>query len=97
MTSPASEDGMAQVTMYSKMLCPFCSRAKKLLKEKGVEQMEEIDITMSSKRRSEMMERAGGAHTVPQIFIGTTHVGGCDELYEMDRQGKLDGLLAGQA
>jgi glutaredoxin 3 len=88
---------MAQVTMYTKMLCPFCSRAKKLLKEKGVAQMQEIDITMSSKRRSEMLERAGGAHTVPQIFIGETHVGGCDELYEMDRQGKLDGLLTGQA
>ncbi len=88
---------MAQVTMYTKFLCPFCSRAKKLLKQKGVEAMEEIDITMNSKRRSEMLERAGGAHTVPQIFIGDTHVGGCDELFEMDRQGKLDGLLAGRA
>jgi glutaredoxin 3 len=88
---------MAQVTMYTKFLCPFCSRAKKLLNEKGVERLEEIDITMNSKRRAEMLERASGAHTVPQIFIGETHVGGCDELFEMDRQGKLDGLLAGQA
>ena len=88
---------MANVTMYTKMLCPFCSRAKRLLKDKGVDAMEEIDITMSSKRKSEMLERAEGAHTVPQIFIGETHVGGCDELFEMDRQGKLDGLLAGQA
>jgi glutaredoxin 3 len=86
-------DSTPAITMYTKMLCPFCSRAKKLLKEKGVERFEEIDITMSSKRRAEMMARANGHHTVPQIFIGETHVGGCDELHELERQGKLDGLL----
>lgn len=88
---------MAQVTMYTKMLCPFCIRAKKLLKQKGVERIEEIDITWNGTRRSEMLERAGGAHTVPQIFIAGTHVGGCDELYQLEREGRLDGLLQGAA
>ena len=88
---------MTQVTMYTKLLCPFCSRAKKLLKQKGVQHIEEIDITWNGARRSEMLERANGAHTVPQIFIAGTHVGGCDELYQLEREGRLDGLLQGAA
>jgi glutaredoxin 3 len=82
--------------MYSKMLCPFCHRAKKLLKQKGAA-FDEIDITWNSSRRSEMLERANGHHTVPQIFIGDTHVGGCDELYQLEAEGRLDPLLAGNA
>lgn len=86
---------MPNVTVYSSMFCPFCHRAKKLLKQKGVE-FDEIDVMMNSSRKQEMMERANGRHTVPQIFIGDTHVGGCDELYALDSQGELDRLL-GQA
>jgi glutaredoxin 3 len=87
---------MPQITMYSKMLCPFCHRAKKLLKQKGAA-FEEIDITWNASRRNEMLERADGHHTVPQIFIGDTHVGGCDELYQLEAEGRLDPLLAGSA
>lgn len=87
---------MARITVYSKMFCPFCHRAKKLLKDKGAA-FEEIDITMNSTRRAEMLERANGHHTVPQIFIGDTHVGGCDELYQLDSQGALDPLLQSNA
>ena len=83
---------MTDVTIYSSMFCPFCHRAKKLLKQKGVE-YDEIDVTMNSGRKQEMMERAQGRHTVPQIFIGETHVGGCDELYALEDKGELDGLL----
>ena len=83
---------MPKVTIYSSMFCPFCHRAKKLLKQKGVD-YDEIDATMNSNRKQEMMQRANGAHTVPQIFIAETHVGGCDELYALEDKGELDGLL----
>lgn len=83
---------MPRITVYSSMFCPFCHRAKKLLKEKGA-QFEEIDVTMNASRKQEMIRHAGGAHTVPQIFVGDTHVGGCDELYALERKGELDGLL----
>ena len=83
---------MPKVTIYSSMFCPFCHRAKKLLKQKGVD-YDEIDVTMNSNRKQEMMQRANGAHTVPQIFIAETHVGGCDELYALEDKGELDGLL----
>ena len=87
---------MAEVTVYSSMLCPYCTRAKRLLKEKGVE-FTEIDLMQEPLRKREMIEKAGGLTSVPQIFVGETHVGGCDELYALDAAGKLDPLLEGQA
>ena len=83
---------MAEVTIYTKFLCPYCHAAKRLLAEKGVD-VNEIDITFSPTRRDEMLERAAGGRTVPQVFVGDVHVGGCDELYALDEQGKLDALL----
>lgn len=85
---------MAKVEIYTKFLCPYCSRAKKLLADKGVE-VEEHDITMGGPKRAEMLSRANGRTTVPQIFIGDRHVGGSDDLAALDRTGKLDALLAG--
>ena len=82
-----------RVVMYATNWCPYCSRARALLRGKQVP-FEEIDIESAPDRREEMMSRSG-RRTVPQIFIGNTHVGGCDELYALDRQGKLDPLLAG--
>jgi len=84
---------MKTVRMYTTPICPYCVRAKSLLKKKGVE-AEEIDVFMDMKARQEMESRSGGARTVPQIFIGDTYVGGCDELYALEREGKLDPLLA---
>ena len=84
---------MARVEIYTKFLCPYCSRAKALLKGKGVE-AEEIDITMGGPDRAAMLERAGGRTTVPQIFIDGKHVGGSDDLAALDRSGGLDPLLA---
>lgn len=84
---------MAKVEIYTKFLCPFCTRAKKLLADKGV-QFEEYDITMGGPKRAEMLDRAKGGSTVPQIFINDAHVGGSDDLAALDRQGKLDALLA---
>ncbi len=80
---------MAKVEIYSSMLCPFCYRAKKLLKDKGVA-FEEIDVMMRGDRKREMIERAGGRTSVPQIFINDEHIGGCDELYALEAAGKLD-------
>ena len=84
---------MQPVEIYTSPLCGFCHAAKRLLKQKGVS-FSEINVLAQPRRRSEMMTRAHGRHTVPQIFIGQTHVGGCDELYALDRAGKLDPLLA---
>ncbi len=84
---------MKPVEIYTSPLCGFCHAAKRLLKQKGVE-FKEVDVLMHPKRKPEMIKRAGGKRTVPQIFIGPDHVGGCDDLYELDRQGKLDRLLA---
>lgn len=84
---------MAKVLMYSTGVCPYCVRAEQLLKRKGVETIEKVRIDLEPERREEMMARTG-RRTVPQIFIGDTHVGGCDDLYELDRQGGLDPLLA---
>ncbi|MAB15000.1 glutaredoxin 3 [Parvibaculum sp.] len=84
---------MADVTIYTTMLCPYCHRAKALLGKKGVSYTE-IDVGMDSDKRREMMQRANGGHTVPQIFIDERHVGGCDELYALERAGKLDPLLS---
>jgi glutaredoxin 3 len=79
--------------IYTTPICPYCVRAKALLKKKGVEP-EEIDVFMDSDARSDMEKKSGGARTVPQIFVGDTYVGGCDELYALERSGKLDSLLA---
>jgi glutaredoxin 3 len=84
---------MSQVTIYTKGWCPYCSAAKDLLKEKGVA-FDEVDIERRGDARQEMIQRAGGRSTVPQIFIGERHVGGCDDLYALERAGKLDTLLA---
>jgi len=83
---------MQDVTIYTSMFCGFCHRAKQLLEQKGVD-YHEIDVGMVPGARQEMMERAAGARTVPQIFIGGTHVGGCDDLYALEYDGKLDALL----
>ncbi len=83
---------MKSVRIYTTPFCPYCVRAKSLLKKKGVA-FEEVDVMMDSGAREEMEDRTGGARTVPQIFIGDTHVGGCDELYALENQGKLDPLL----
>jgi glutaredoxin 3 len=84
---------MKTVRVYTSQICPYCVRAKALLKKKGAD-FEEIDISTDATARQEMLARSGGARTVPQIFIGETHVGGCDELYALEREGKLDPLLA---
>lgn len=80
------------VVVYTQMMCGYCSSAKKLLKSKGVE-FTEIDVTFKPSVRKDMTEKAGGKTSTPQIFIGETHVGGCDELYAMEDDGKLDPLL----
>lgn len=84
---------MQPVEIYTSPLCGFCHAAKRLLTQKGVS-FSEVDVLAEPSRRSEMMDRAGGGHTVPQIFIGDIHVGGCDDLYDLERAGKLDPLLA---
>jgi glutaredoxin 3 len=82
--------------MYTTPICPYCVRAKSLLHRKGVE-VEEIDVFMNMAAREEMEANTGGARSVPQIFIGDTHVGGCDDLIALDQRGKLMPLLAGAA
>lgn len=84
---------MAKVEIYTKLFCGYCARAKQLLDAKGAA-YEEIDITMGGPRRGEMIERAAGRTTVPQIFIDGKHVGGSDDLAALDRRGGLDELLA---
>ena len=83
---------MAAVKMYTTLVCPFCVRAKMLLKQRGVEQIDEIRVDLNPGERQEMMARTG-RRTVPQIFIGDTHVGGCDDLVALDQQGRLEPLL----
>lgn len=83
---------MAQVEIYTKAFCPYCARAMNLLASKDVA-VEETDIGMNTAKRDEMIERAGGRTTVPQIFIDGTHVGGSDDLAALERAGKLDALL----
>ncbi len=79
--------------MYKTTYCPYCTRAKDLLKRKGFEVTEEIDVTTNDELRIEMMQKSGGKKTVPQIFINGTHVGGYDDAVALDKQGKLDSLL----
>ena len=84
---------MQPVELYTSPLCGFCHAAKRLLTQKGVT-FSEVDILANPDRKPEMISRASGGRTVPQIFIGDIHVGGCDDLYELERAGKLDQLLA---
>lgn len=85
---------MARVEMYMKSTCGYCMRASQLLKQKGVE-VESVNLDMGGPRREEMIQRSGGRTTVPQIFIDGKHVGGCSDLFALEQQGKLDGMLAG--
>jgi glutaredoxin 3 len=84
---------MKAVEIYTSPLCGFCHAAKRLLNQKGVEYTE-IDVLQEPARKLEMIERASGRRTVPQIFVGETHVGGCDDLFALEQDGKLDPLLA---
>jgi glutaredoxin 3 len=83
---------MVKIDIYTTMMCPYCYRAKKLLSQHGAD-FNEIDVMADQDRRREMIERAGGRRTVPQIFIGGKHVGGCEDLYALDAAGKLAPLL----
>lgn len=83
---------MAHVKMYTTLVCPFCIRAKSLLKQRGVNEIEEVRVDLNPEERLAMMERTG-RRTVPQIFIGDTHVGGCDDLVALDQRGGLLPLL----
>jgi glutaredoxin 3 len=83
---------MPDVEIYTTPFCPYCSSAKQLLRQKGID-FTEIGVAGLPDRRAEMVARAQGRTTVPQIFIGDTHVGGCDDLYALDEAGKLDPLL----
>lgn len=84
---------MPPITIYTRDWCPYCTAAKQLLKDKGAA-FQEVNIGNEPGRRPEMIDRAGGKSTVPQIFIGERHVGGCDDLYALDSRGELDPLLA---
>jgi len=86
---------MSKVRIYTTPICPYCVRAKSLLRKKGA-QIEEIDVFMDHEAREEMETMTNGRRTVPQIFIGQTHVGGCDDLYALEREGRLDPLLEKQ-
>lgn len=84
---------MKNVEIYTSPLCGFCHAAKRLLNQKGIS-FQEVDVLQDPARKTEMIQRANGGRTVPQIFVGDTHVGGCDDLYALERAGKLDALLA---
>ncbi len=85
-------NAMAKIEIYTSPICGFCFRAKALLGQKGVE-YEEIDVFTDPEKRAEMQARTDGARTVPQIFIDDAGIGGCDELYALEAEGKLDSLL----
>lgn len=84
---------MAEIIIYSTQVCPYCVRAKQLLNRKGVA-FQEINLTTQPERREEMLTRSNGRKTVPQIFINGQHVGGCDDLYQLESEGRLDPMLA---
>ena len=86
----------AKILMYATAVCPYCVRAEGLLRRKGVTEIEKVRIDLDAERRDEMMARTG-RRTVPQIYIGDYHVGGCDDLFALDHAGKLDPLLQGQS
>ncbi len=85
---------MADITIYTTPVCPYCVRAKDLLKRKGHSKYKEVDVSVSDAVRDEMIKKSGGKRSVPQIFINGTHIGGCDDLYALDKAGKLDALLS---
>jgi glutaredoxin 3 len=87
---------MSKIKVYTAGNCCYCHMAKDLLRRKGAH-FEEVDVTGKSDLRSDLCQRAGGRNTVPQIWIGDVHVGGCDDLHALDRSGKLDALLAHEA
>jgi glutaredoxin 3 len=84
---------MPDITIYTTPICPYCARAKSLLKRKNAS-FTEINVSGDSAAREAMRSRSGGRTSVPQIFIGSTHVGGCDDIHALDSQGKLDAILA---
>jgi glutaredoxin 3 len=84
----------AHVVLYSTAMCPYCTRAERLLEAKGVTDIEKIRVDLDPEQRTIMMQKTG-RRTVPQIYIGDTHVGGCDELHALDQAGSLDALLKG--
>ncbi|TAJ19800.1 MAG: glutaredoxin 3 [Rugosibacter sp.] len=84
---------MAKVLMYSTAVCPYCVRAEQLLLRKGIKDIEKVRVDLKPELREEMMQKTG-RRSVPQIYIGTTHIGGFDELFSLDQQGGLDALLA---
>ena len=83
---------MPPVTIYTKPFCPYCARALTLLREKGIE-FTEIEAAYDPEKKKEMVQRAGGRMTFPQIFIGDRHIGGCDDMYDLEDSGELDRLL----
>lgn len=83
---------MAEVTIYTRQFCPYCTRAVSLLKSKNAK-FNEIDAGMDPQKKAEMVERSGGGRTFPQIFIGEKHIGGCDDMMALERSGELDSLL----
>lgn len=84
---------MAEIEIYTTFMCPYCARAKSLLDKKG-QSYNEIDVSYDAAKREEMTQKAGGRRTVPQIWINGMHVGGSDDLYALERDGKLDAMLA---
>lgn len=86
---------MSDVTIYTRPMCGYCARALSLLKQKGAK-FTEVDAGFDRAKREEMVKRANGGRTFPQVFIGDTHVGGCDDLMALERSGKLDEMLAAQ-
>lgn len=84
---------MNNITMYSTAVCPYCVRAERLLRAKGVTDIDKVRVDLDTVRRIEMVQRTG-RRTVPQIFIGETYVGGCDELYDLEHEGRLTAMLA---
>jgi len=87
-----TQSAMTQVTIYTKPYCPYCIRALTLLEQKGVA-FTEVEAAFDAEKRAEMVQKAGGRATFPQIFVGDRHIGGCDEMMALEREGKLDSLL----
>ena len=88
-----NRDALAKVTIYTKDYCPYCIKAKALLKRKGVSEIHGSEITHDEALQAEMIQKSGGRRSVPQIFIGDKSIGGCDELYALENAGKLDAML----